>query len=380
MFFLFDIDSLFDGMASGIGLGVKLLVTVGLIATPIAFMKAAEGIALRCILFSIVLAMLIIELLIIGKSIKKIIGKNKKENNQNEANNTKVDLDNKTARLRRNAIIVLVSMIIISIIGYCFPLYLNLINLKFQSVPSAIVLTYFFIGIFAVLLSDYANNDNKNKIWNFIKGTIIYTFKIFIGYVLIISAIIFFIVSVIYNMGQDRDFRNTGLKNAFESFSNVLHTQIMYYDEKYAEYRPENSDIKTIVEDELYNIKYVYSKDNEIIEKLAMEDAKTKENLEYETTKLSEDPEYFFYKYLGSNLMEEEFENKVGIAIHQSSMDNTKYEDKRAFIKAYDLMYEIAYYYEFDLEKCKIIDTLQNEDEVDAKYSSYIAEYKKITK
>ena len=123
MFFIFDFDEVAEGAEAGILMGIKLLITLFLLSFPLTFLDDGGNVAIAMIGFAILFAGLYLNIVTLVNAIKRIKDKRNSENpyNHYEADYTK---------LRKRGKFVLWSIIILSVIGLIFPLYLNFINIK----------------------------------------------------------------------------------------------------------------------------------------------------------------------------------------------------------------------------------------------------------
>lgn len=350
MFLVFDFDEICDGVEAGAMMGIKGFITIGLLALPLGMFKHAEGVAIPLLAFCFIIAAFFLNIATIVNAIKKI--KDKKAN-ENMYDN-KVDY----VKLKRNGKIVILSMIILSIIGAIFPLYFNFLNLKFNQIPSMILLPFLFNVIFVLMLSkDLHTKDMKKDYINEIKE---YFIGIVFGVGLLITGILFFLLSFIWVSFTQSGNVKIKVTDKVHEYTNFIISQVQYYDEKYEENRPENFTIENTVEEQMKYIITVAHKDENEIKKI--------KELNNNTTieQYKETVEWFIFDYLDTDFIEQNFNEKYGLEIeyYQSFID-TDYEGKIGIIKVTDRMYNTEYYYKYDYQNCKILETYNNHNLAD---------------
>lgn len=350
MFAIFDLDEICDGVEAGAMMGIKGFITIGLLALPLGMFKHAEGVAIPLLAFCFIIAAFFLNILTIVNAIKKIRDKKANENTYDN----KVDY----IKLKKNGKIVLLAMIILSIIGAIFPLYFDFLNLKFNKIPSMILLPFLFNVVFVLMLSkDLHTKDMKPDYINEIKE---YFIGVVFGTGLLITGILFFLLSFIWVSFTQSGNVKIEVTEKIHDYTNFIISQVQYYDEKYEENRSENFSITKTVEEQMNYIITVAHKDENEIKKIA----ESKQNATVEIYK--ERVVKFIIDYLDTDFVEQNFNEKYGIEIenYQSFID-TEYEGKIGIIKVTDKMYKIECYYKYDYENCKILDIYDNNNLAD---------------
>lgn len=358
MFLIFNVDDMFDGMAGLALLAIKLGILVAIITPPLSFLSEGEGVAISILFLAFIIAALLINILTIVTAIKKL-SKDKKEKKTWEYTNYYAK------NLKKHCYIVIISMLILSIIGFIIPIPLNFINLRISNTISMILLPFIFNIIFSLLLNGRLDSNKKVPKNFYIDEIKEYIIETLIKKVVRITFILFFIYSLIWLL-----IHGTIFYEKLDIVANIVVSQIQYYDSQYEQNRSDNFDIISTVEEQMSYIKNVLSKDDTEIDKIAKHHVGT-------ARYAFEDELTFVVSYLSSDQMEELFNKKYGLSISiYSVLDKTEYEDKIWILKVYDRMYEKSYYYKFDIEQFKILEKLDNQIETDIMIQNYKIEFK----
>lgn len=338
MFLIFNVDDMFDGMSAGIGMLIKLLIFIGIITPPLMFLEGGDWLAivLPILVFSIIAG--ITNIIILIKSIKIIVkGKNI------------------TRKLKIKASFVIISIILLSALGFIFPNYLEIINIKVNNVISAIILPFLFNMLFYILL--LGTNINVKYCYSTIKE---YFIEIFLKKIFKFTFIILYIYSIVFLWSKGYFIK--------ENYSDFLLSCATYYNNKYEENRNEGNTVIDIIEQQLGYIKNVVSKDQNEINKLVESRVLSLEDENFNVN--------FIKAYLFSDSMKELFNEKYGLDISIYSLSGTEYEDKIWILDVYDWMYGRTLYYKFDVEQCKVLEEFNSKVSVDRTIQNYKIELK----
>lgn len=336
MFLIFNIDDMFDGMSAGVGMILKLAIIVGIITPPLMFLEGGDWLAivLPILVFSIIACITNIVTLI--KSIKLIA------NRRN------------TRKVRIQAFFVMISIILLSILGFIFPNYLEIINIKVNNIISMILLPFLFNVLFYILL--LGTNITIKYCFCAIKD---YLIEIFLKKIFKFTFIILYIYSIVFLWSKGYFIK--------ENYSDILLSCVTYYDNKYEENRNGDFNVIDIIEQQLRYIKDVVSEDQNEINKLVESRLLS---LEDENFKVN-----FMRVYLFSDSMKELFNEKYGLDISIKLLSNTEYENKIWILNVYDWMYGRNLYYKFDIEQCKVLEEFNSEVSVNILIQKYRREF-----
>lgn len=338
MFLIFNVDDMFDGMSAGVGMVLKLAILVGIITPPLMFLEGGDWLAivLPILVFSIIAC--ITNIITLIKSIKLIFkGKNI------------------ARKLKIKASLVIISIILLSVLGFMFPNYLEIINIKVNNVIGMIILPFLFNIVFYILL--LGTNLTINYYFSEIKE---YFIEIFLKKIFKFTFIILYIYSIIFLWSKGYFIK--------ENYSDFLLSCATYYNNKYEENRNEGVTVIDIIEQQLGYIKNVVSKDQNEINKLVESRVLSLEDENFEVN--------FIKAYLFSDSIKELFNEKYGLDISIYSLSGTEYEDKICILDVYDWMYGRTLYYKFDVEQCKVLEEFYSKDTVDITIQNYKREFK----
>lgn len=369
MFFIFDFDEVAEGAEAGILMGIKLLITLFLLSFPLTFLDDGGNVAIAMIGFAILFAGLYLNIVTLVNAIKRIKDKRNSENpyNHYEADYTK---------LRKRGKFVLWSIIILSVIGLIFPLYLNFINIKLSRLASFIFLPYLFNIIFYIMLQTEVNGRGKTSIGKYFNEIKEYLLNIFLKKVLLIIAVSFFIFSVLWNVTTEfTEFRYTTINTFMHKVGEFLTTQVQYYDEKFEEARSNNFSMVEKIEEQILYIRNVAHEDADTRFKTAAHSQPNSNTEHIAQTYIDNEPS-FVLAYFG---YDEDFYNTYGLELSIiSNFYQTDYENKYWIMDVYDAMYDKTYYYKYDYEQAKIIEIFENKTQAENEITRIKRELKEM--